>query len=314
MPIQLICASHSPLMLTGIEESGDGEQSRFFAAIERAAQQVRAFEPDLVVVFGPDHFNGFFYELMPSFCIGLAAEGSKDWGLSGGPLKVPRDLALECARHVRGEDFDVAVSYDMKVDHGITIPLIKLTGALARYDVLPIFVNCAADPRPSLRRSRLFGEAVGRFLKGHGDKRITLVGSGGLSHDPPTPRLDRTSTKIARRLINKQEPTREELQAREARVIQAARDLVEQRGPCLPPNEQWDRDFIDMFSAFDENALDSITDEEIDRKAGFGAHEVRAWVSAAAAARVIDPVSIGLDYYGIVPEWLTGMGIMSGRG
>ena len=33
------------------------------------------FTPDLVVVFGPDHFNGFFYELMPAFCIGTAAEG-----------------------------------------------------------------------------------------------------------------------------------------------------------------------------------------------------------------------------------------------
>ena len=30
----------------------------------------------LVVVFGPDHFNGFFYELMPAFCIGTAAEGT----------------------------------------------------------------------------------------------------------------------------------------------------------------------------------------------------------------------------------------------
>ena len=36
----------------------------------------------------------------------------------------------------------------MKVDHGITIPLFKLTGALDRYNVLPVFINCAADPVP----------------------------------------------------------------------------------------------------------------------------------------------------------------------
>ena len=29
----------------------------------------------------------------------------------------------------------------------------------------------------------------------------------------------------------------------------AARELVNGRGPCLPPSEQWDRDFLDRSSA-----------------------------------------------------------------
>ena len=168
----------------------------------------------------------------------------------------------------------------MKVDHGITIPLFKLTGALARYDVLPIFVNCAADPRPSFRRVRAFGEAIGEFLADK-DMRITLVGSGGLSHDPPTPRLDMSPPDVARRLIVRQTPTQEELDARESRVIKAARDLVVGKGPCLPPSEQWDRDFLDTFLGRRLEDFDRMTDEEIDRVAGFGAHEVRTWVAAA---------------------------------
>ena len=120
-----------------------------------------------MVAFGPDHFNGFFYELMPMFCIGTAAQGSKDWHLEAGPLKVPRQTALDCVRHLHGQDFDVALSHEMKVDHGITIPLYKLTGALNRYNVLPIFINCAADPRPSFRRVRNFGTTVGQFFAEH---------------------------------------------------------------------------------------------------------------------------------------------------
>ena len=61
----------------------------------------------------------------------------------------------------------------MKVDHGITIPLFKLTGALTRYNVLPVFINCAADPRPSFRRVRAFGAAIGEFLADK-DMRITV--------------------------------------------------------------------------------------------------------------------------------------------
>jgi len=308
MPVQLICASHSPLMLTEIEETQDGEHKRFFASIGEASDRLHDFAPDLVVVFGPDHFNGFFYELMPAFCIGLAAEGTKDWGIAGGPLRVPRGLALDCARHLQAEEFDVAVSYDMKVDHGMTVPLMQLTGALARYDVLPVFINCAADPRPSFARVRRFGEAVGRFLGKLGDLNITLIGSGGLSHDPPTPRLDKTSASVATRLINKQMPSQEELEAREARVVQAARDMVERKGPCLPPNEEWDRGFIEKLVRYDAAALDAITDREIDKVAGFGAHEVRTWVGATAAARELGQIDLSVDYYQIIPEWLTEIG------
>ena len=83
-----------PLMTTGIEETEQGVQGQFFRELDSCAAALHKFNPDLVVVFGPDHFNGFFYELMPAFCIGTAAEATKDWHLEAGPLRVPRDLAV----------------------------------------------------------------------------------------------------------------------------------------------------------------------------------------------------------------------------
>jgi 2,3-dihydroxyphenylpropionate 1,2-dioxygenase len=312
MAVQLICCSHSPLMTTGIEESQEDVQAEFFRELESCAAALHRFKPDLVVVFGPDHFNGFFYELMPAFCIGPAAEGTKDWRLEGGPLRVPRELALACVRHLQSRDFDVALSHAMKVDHGITIPLFKLTGALARYSVLPVFINCAADPRPSFRRVRAFGAATGEFLAQQ-DLRITLVGSGGLSHDPPTPRIDQSPPGVTQRLIVRHTPSREELDERESRVIQAARDLVAGKGPCLPPSEQWDRDFLQSFVGTRLEDFDAMSDAEIDQVAGFGAHEVRTWVAAAAAARGMGNPRPELRYYHLVPEWITGMGIVVGQ-
>ncbi len=312
MAVQLICCSHSPLMTTDVEESEADVHASFFRELESCATALHEFKPDLVVVFGPDHFNGFFYELMPAFCIGTAAIGTKDWHLESGPLRVPRELALSCIRFLQSRDFDLALSHDMKVDHGITIPLYKLTGALNRYNVLPVFINCAADPRPSFRRVRALGEAIGEFLAGQ-DLRVTLVGSGGLSHDPPTPRLDMSPPDVAQRLIKRHVPTQEELDARESRVVRAARDLVVGKGPCLPPSEQWDRDFLSTFLSGKLDDFDSMSDAEIDRIAGFGAHEVRTWVAAAAAARKIGEMETELRYYHLVPEWITGMGIVVGR-
>jgi 2,3-dihydroxyphenylpropionate 1,2-dioxygenase len=312
MPVQLICASHSPLMTADMEESQQGVQKQFFRELASCSAALHAFNPDLVVVFGPDHFNGFFYELMPAFCIGSAAEGTKDWHLEGGPLKVPRELAVACVRHLQSRDFDVALSHAMKVDHGITIPLYKLTGALARYSVLPVFINCAADPRPSFRRVRSFGAAIGEFLAGQ-NMRVTVIGSGGLSHDPPTPRINHSEPGVTQRLVDRATPTQAELDAREVRVIAAARDLVNGGGPCLPPSEQWDRDFLQSFLEARLEHFDSLTDDEIDRVAGFGAHEVRTWVAAGAAAQRMGNPRSELRYYQLVPEWITGMGIVAGQ-
>ena len=201
MTVQLICCSHSPLMTTDVEETEQNVHAQFFQELGSASAALHAFKPDLVdadfnlaIIFDrlgeadavvqalehvlerqparadahrtlPDHFNGFLYELMPAFCIGTSAESSKDWHLESGPLRVPRELALSCVRFLQSRDFDVAISHQMKVDHGMTIPLYQLTGALARYDVLPVFVNCAADPRPSFRRVRAFGQAIGEILR-----------------------------------------------------------------------------------------------------------------------------------------------------
>ncbi|MBF5007742.1 3-carboxyethylcatechol 2,3-dioxygenase [Diaphorobacter caeni] len=313
MSVQMICCSHSPLMLTGIEESQGDSQAAFFGTMETISRELQAFAPDVVVMFAPDHFNGFFYEMMPPFCMGTAAEGSRDWGAEGGPLRVPRDLAMDCVRHLHGKDFDISISHDMKVDHGLTIPLVQLTGALARYDVLPVFINCAADPRPSMRRIRQLGAEIGRFLATQ-SLRVAVLGSGGLSHDPPTPRLAKTSYEVARRLIKRATPSVEELQAREARVVKAARDLVVGRGPCMPPDVAWDQSFMRHMQKLDFDALDAIDDFEIDTRAGFGGHEVRCWVAAAAAAQEIaggTPLTPKERYYDAIPEWLTGMGVMT---
>ena len=312
MTVQLICCSHSPLMTTDVQETTKGLHAKFFRELEQASAALHAFAPDLVVVFGPDHFNGFFYELMPSFCIGTAAEATKDWHLEGGPLRVPRELAIDCVRHLHARNFDVALSHSMKVDHGISIPLFKLAGALARYDVLPIFVNCAAYPRPSFRRVRGFGEAIGEFLAAR-NLRTTLIGSGGLSHDPPTPRLEKSPPELARRLIIRHTPTQEELDARERRVVRAARELVVGKGPCLPPSEEWDRDFLEKLLSNKLDELDVMNDGDIDRIAGFGAHEVRTWVAAAAAAQKLGTLQPELRYYHLIPEWITGMGIVVGH-
>lgn len=312
MKSMLVCASHSPLMLVDMPSSAPGSHD-FLGKIDEVRERVERFAPELIVVFGPDHFNGFFFDLMPSFCIGAAAHTSSDWGLPGVTLNVPSDIAAACVDSVRSEDIDVAMSWDMRADHGISIALQQLVGLPGRYPVLPIFVNCAAPPRPSFRRVRRFGTAVGHYLRVLG-KRVLIVGSGGLSHDPPTPRFAGAPPEIRRRLIERKPATPEELRQREARVVSAAHAMVKGEGPCLAPDEQWDRNFLQMLLDGRLEDCDRLNDADLDRIAGFGSHEVRTWVATFAATREISKFAPQLDYYRIVPEWITGMGLITAEG
>jgi len=40
---------------------------------------------------------------------------------------------------------------------------------------------------------------------------------------------------------------------------------------------------------------------------------VRTWVAAAAAARKIGEIQSTVKYYHLVPEWITGMGIVTAQ-
>ena len=93
---------------------------------------MRDFDPELVVNFGPDHYNGFFYDLMPPFCVGYRAHGTGDYDSFGGELDVPEQVAEELAQFVIDRDIDLAISRRMEVDHGAVQPMEILYGRQCR--------------------------------------------------------------------------------------------------------------------------------------------------------------------------------------
>jgi 2,3-dihydroxyphenylpropionate 1,2-dioxygenase len=141
----------------------------------------------LVVSFAPDHHNGFFYDLMPPFCIGYEASGVGHYGTAEGPLSVPTGRAEEPAQWVAERDIDVAISRRMEVDHGAVQPRELLFGGIDTVPTVPVFVNGVAKPFVTMRRVRRLGEVIGGFLAALADERVLVLGSGGLSHDPPVP-------------------------------------------------------------------------------------------------------------------------------
>jgi len=306
MDFAAICGSHSPVALT-LPEADPG----FAATLRELGPWMDAFKPDLIIQFAPDHYNGFFYDIMPNFCLGVAAESVGDWGTPSGPLSVPEDMARAVLAAVRAADIDLDVSLDMQVDHGTTQLWGMMLGGLPSCPIIPIVINCAAPPRPALRRARLLGEAVGRFASTLGLK-VLFAGSGGLSHDPPLPAIATATGPQREFLLRGRNPTPEAREAREARVRAAAASFAAGTSPALALNREWDAAVLDQASRGALTAFDSWSEDDVTALGGCGGHEIRCWIAALAALQAASgPYDMQTRHYAEVPEWMTAMGIVT---
>lgn len=303
--------SHSPLLnLPGppqelLDDIG--------GAVAAARYFVTDFDPELVVTFSPDHYNGFFYRAMPPFCIGTAAEGVGDYGTHKGPLDVPAELATQCVRAVLDADIDVAISAAMDVDHGTMQPLQAVFGDAAAKPVIPVFINSVATPLGPMRRVRALGSAVGAYLATLG-KRVLIVGSGGLSHDPPMPTLATAPPAALDRIVRGSPMTTEQRQARQTAVIDAAREFAAGQGTLAPLNPAWDKAFLDLLDTGRLAEVDGWDNAWIAERAGNSAHEVRTWVAAFAALSAQGGYRTGHRFYRAAPELIAGFAIRTAVG
>jgi 2,3-dihydroxyphenylpropionate 1,2-dioxygenase len=290
MTSKLVCVSHSPMIM--IRTKAPAEEAEILAYYDATAAAIGGFDPELVVAFGTDHFAGFFHALMPPYCIGSHAVAVNDVGGFAGDLQVPEQLAVELTDHLRASGFDPALSRRMKVDHAFSQPLHRLFGGVGTRPVVPVFIGAMSEPYLRFDRSRMLGEAVGRFVAASG-KRVLFLGSGGLSHHPTRyyPLPGQANPEVAAwQLAGEGGGTMSEerwlqrlLEMHREGAVMLADGRRTAEDICL--NADFDAWFIEQMVAGDLTEIDALDPADTVKRAGIGSLELHTWIAAFAAHR-----------------------------
>ena len=160
-----------------------------FDGYEPAREWMRNEAPDVVIIVYNDHASAFSLELIPTFAIGVA-ERFQPADEGYGPRKVPvveghPELAWHLAESLILDEFDMTISNEMPVDHGLTVPLSIACGEpdIWPCKVIPLCVNVIQYPSPTGNRCYQLGKAIRKAVEAFPeDLKVAIFGTGGMSH------------------------------------------------------------------------------------------------------------------------------------
>jgi hypothetical protein len=184
-----IGSSHAPSMAQAWDkgQQADALWAPLFEGYVPVKRWLEAQHPDLMIVIYNDHMNRFFCDAYPTFALGVAEsfpQADEGWGRRALP-DLPGDSAFgwHLARSLIEDEFDPTVCQEMAVDHGIFSVLPMLTDARWPAPIVPIAVNVIQHPLPTARRLFRLGLAIRRAVETcPQDRRVVVIGTGGLSH------------------------------------------------------------------------------------------------------------------------------------
>jgi aromatic ring-opening dioxygenase catalytic subunit (LigB family) len=238
------CASHAAGQLRKPAGEEAEAKARVYAGWSELRESLRAAEPDVLVIFGTDHFTTFSYDLMPMFTIGRG-ERFESWGEFGSTQAVydgVPDLSDALHADLVGAGFDLAGAVELKIDHSYSCPMTILApdGGLP---IVPITLTTFVPPAPTHARCVEFGRAAHEALLSQEiAERVAILGTGAISHWIGVPESGRVNSEFDRGFL------------------------------------EWFAS-IDL-----DNPGCWADDAYIQEHGGRGAYELRCWVAAAAAA------------------------------
>lgn len=160
-----------------------------FKGLEPLRAWHRDHVPDVNIIVYNDHATAIALDNYATFTLGVAEQflpADEGWGRRQVPVVQGHpELAWHLVESLIMDEFDLAISGDLDVDHGLTVPLSIAYDQPAAWPtpVIPLAVNVIQYPQPTALRCFKLGQAIRKAVESFpGDLTVGIWGTGGLSH------------------------------------------------------------------------------------------------------------------------------------
>ncbi|MCW8277783.1 protocatechuate 3,4-dioxygenase [Pseudomonas sp. PCH199] len=264
---------HDPVMFVAPNAPPQAQGDAVWGAYEQCAQRLAQLAPTSVIIVGCDHYILFGTQCLPRYVIGTGdVDGPLDRlpGLERGVVRNQEKLAGHIVSHGEGQGIDWTVARSFTVDHSFSIPhqlTVKPAEQILGRELPTIPVYLACGVDPFISLKR--AADLGRQIRA----------------------------------------AVESFDADERVVIIGSGGISHWVGTAEMGRvaEDFDREILAHGVNGDLQALCAYSDEEILRRAGNGAMEIRNFACAMAA--VANPAGQVIAYEA-VPAWVTGLGFL----
>lgn len=264
--VAAFCASHAPMMLAARESAPQEQRERFFAGLDAATRGVREVGAEATVIVSNEHFTNFFLENFPQTCVGLS---ERHLG--------PAERWLPIERGYLPGHADLAMT---------------LTRGLLDQGFEPAFSH-------DLRLDHGIMTIYHALSPERSMPLVPIVQNCAVHPMMPLRRCFELGRALRRAI--------EDCETVDRVAVVGAGGLshwigTERVGDI---DERFDRWFLARLAGGSFDEILDMPDEELE-VAGNGAHEIRSWLTVAAAAGVPARVLA----YEPIREWITGMGVV----
>ena len=209
--IGAIATSHTPTIGFAFDKNKRNDPA--WAPIFKGFEPVRAWiadrKPDVLFVTYNDHITSFFFDHYSAFALGIgesyavADEGGGPRALP--PLKGHARLAHHIGAALVADEFDMSFFQDRPLDHGCFSPMCMLMPHEPAWPIpiVPLQIGVLQFPIPSARRCYRLGQSLRRAIESYPeDISVTIVATGGLSHQVHGERAGFNNTEWDRQFLD----------------------------------------------------------------------------------------------------------------
>jgi len=178
--------SHAPGYVAWVDAAPPAQKDALYAGAEVLRADLARSQVDALILFTSEHWTNFFLDHVSPVCVGRADHyrGPVEPWLKMEPTAIPGDpdLANAILDAAYAGGVEPGYAQELVFDHGTMIPLKFLTPGMD-VPVVPIIFNTLAAPQMRPARCLELGRIVGDVARAS-SKRIGIVATGGMSHDP----------------------------------------------------------------------------------------------------------------------------------